>query len=255
MTAVFDRDAPLPRWAQIAAILRQRVAQQGDHISGLSDQALAREFGVSPLTVRQAVQALVNDGLVVRQRGRGTFVVPKPMRGSLDHLEAFMQEWRVQGGAVRIEILERSVVAASIPVAGALECRPGQPVGYLRRLRYSDDRPVAIDYRYIPADLNELLDNTDLEHEAIWETLERKLGLSPRQTNTTIKASVATSQEARLLELPAGSPVLNRGLQLLVTGDRAAVAGHSIYHPDRFIYATTISMRGGPPSNRQGGST
>ncbi len=250
MTIAFNRDSPLPRWAQISAILRQRVTEQGDRITGLSDQALAREFGVSPLTVRQAVQALVNDGLLTRQRGRGTFVVPKPMRGSLDHLEAFMQEWRVQGGAVRIEILERSVMAASIPVAAALDGRAGQPVGFLRRLRYSNDRPVAIDYRYIPADLDEQLDNADLEHEAIWEALERKLGLSARQSNTTIRASTATPQEARLLELPAGSPVLNRGLQLLVDGNRIALAGHSIYHPDRFVYATTISMTRGSPSNR-----
>ena len=250
MTAVFDRDSPLPRWAQISAILRQRVSEHGDRITGLSDKALAHEFGVSPLTVRQAVQALVSDGLLTRQRGRGTFVVPKPMRGSLDQLEAFMQEWQVQGGAVRIEILERAVVAASIPVAAGLDGRAGQPVGFLRRLRYSNDRPVAIDYRYIPVDLYEQLDNVDLEHEAIWETLERKLGLSARQSNTTIKASTATTQEARLLELPVGSPVLNRGLQLLVDGNRAVLAGHSIYHPDRFVYATTISMTRGSPSNR-----
>jgi GntR family transcriptional regulator len=156
----------------------------------------------------------------------------------------------VQGGAVRIEILERAVVAASIPVAVGLDGRAGQPVGFLRRLRYSNDRPVAIDYRYIPVDLYEQLDNVDLEHEAIWETLERKLGLSARQSNTTIKASTATTQEARLLELPVGSPVLNRGLQLLVDGNRAVLAGHSIYHPDRFVYATTISMTRGSPSNR-----
>ena len=243
--AVFDRDSPLPRWAQISAILRQRVTEHGDRITGLSDQALAHEFGVSPLTVRQAVQALVNDGLLTRRRGRGTFVVPNPMRGSLDQLEAFMQEWSVQGGAVRIEILERSVVAASIPVAAALDSRAGQPVGFLRRLRYSNDRPVALDYRYIAADLDKQLDNIDLEHEAIWETLERKLGLSARQSNTTIKASTATPQEAGLLDLPLGSPVLNRGLQLLVDGNRVALAGHSIYHPDRFVYATTMKMTRG----------
>lgn len=235
-----DRKSPLPRWAQIAAILKQRVAERGPGLTGLSDQALTREFGVSLLTVRQAVQELVKDGLVTRHRGKGTFVVEKPLQGSLDHLEAFMREWRVQGHEVQIAVLERAVVAASIPTAAALNIKPGQLVGFLRRLRRADGHPVAIDYRYLLATLSAQLDDADLEHEAIWETLERKLGLLPRQSNTTIKAAAATAEEAELLQIPPYSPVLNRGFQLIAADGRPVLTGHSVYHPDRFIYAITV---------------
>src|SRR4051812_14677961 len=131
--SLLDQASPMPRWAQIAQILRQRIAEQGSSLTGLSDQSLAREFGVSPLTVRQAVQDLVRSGLVTRHRGKGTFVAGKPVQGSVDHLEAFMSEWRIEGRDVRIEVLERSRMAASIPTAAALQIKPGQMVAFLHR--------------------------------------------------------------------------------------------------------------------------
>jgi len=235
-----DPQSPVPRWAQIAAILRQRIAEHGADLTGLSDQALTREFGVSPLTVRQAVQELVRQGLVTRRRGKGTFVVPKPQQGSVDHLQAYLSEWNVKGDDVRIEILERSMTAASMPVAAALQVRPGQMVGYVRRLRRADGHPVGIDYRYILADIVSRLDDADLQHETVWETIEKKLGLATLQSNTTIRAVLASDEEAGILKIPPMSPVLNREIQLIGINGQPMMTGHSIYHPDRFIYATTI---------------
>jgi GntR family transcriptional regulator len=238
-TAV-DRNSPLPRWAQIAAILRQRIAEQGVELTGLSDQALAREFGVSPLTVRQAVQDLVRQGLLTRRRGKGTSVVAKPRQGSVDHLEAYLSEWRVKGDDVRIEILECSMTVASIPVAAALQINPGDRVGYVRRLRRADGHPVGIDYRFLLAEILARLDESDLQQETVWETIEKKLGLATLQSNTTIRAVLASPAEAEILKIPALSPVLNREIQLIGINGQSMMTGHSIYHPDRFIYATTI---------------
>jgi GntR family transcriptional regulator len=242
---VVDRESPLPRWAQIAAILRQRIAEQGAEVTGLSDQALTREFGVSPLTVRQAVQDLVRSGLVTRHRGRGTFVVTKqkPVQGTVDHLEAYLSEWRVKGDDVRIEILERATTAASMAVAAGLQIAPGATVGYVRRLRHADGHPLGIDYRYILVEILSQLDDTDLQRETIWETIESKVGLPTLQSNTTIRAVLASAEEAALLKIPVGSPVLTREIQLIGTSGQPMMTGHSIYHPDRFIYATTIRRR------------
>ena len=240
-----DAASPLPRWAQIAQILRKRIAEQGAGVQGLTDHALAREFGVSPLTVRQAVADLVQSGLVTRHRGKGTFVVAKPVQGSVDHLDASVNEWRVQGRDVRIQILERQRTAATIPTAAALDVRPGTIVAYLRRLRFADGHPVGIDYRYMLADVDQRLDDADLAHETIWEVLENKLGLVDLQANTTIRAAAASDEEARLLAIAPRSPVLNRGFQLVTAGGRPILVGHSIYHPDRFIHATTVRRRGG----------
>ena len=67
-------DSKIPLWAQIADILRRRIAESDSDSTGFTDASLVAEFGVSPMTVRQAVSVLVDEGLLVRQRGRGTFL-------------------------------------------------------------------------------------------------------------------------------------------------------------------------------------
>ena len=217
---LLDEGSPLPRWAQIAQILRQRIADYGASLTGLSDQALAREFGVSPLTVRQALQDLVRSGLVTRHRGKGTFVAGMPVQGTVDHLEAVMSEWRIEGRDVRIEILERTRMAASIPTAAALQIKPGQLVAFLHRRRCADGHPVGVDYRYMTVELDERLDDADVEHETIWEVLEKKLGMLDIHANVTIRATAAHPNDARLLEIEPGSPVLDRGFQLVASTGR-----------------------------------
>jgi GntR family transcriptional regulator len=236
----------MPRWAQIAQILRQRIAEHGPALTGLTDHSLAREFGVSPLTVRQALQDLVRSGLVTRHRGKGTVVVAKPVQGSVDHLDAFMSEWRIAGRDVRIEVLHRTRMAASIPTAAALQMTPGQMVAFLHRRRCADGQPVGVDYRYYPLELDERLDDADVEHETLWEVLENKLGMFNIYANVTIRATAALEDDARLLEVAPGSPVLDRGFHLIASTGRPILVGHSIYHPDRFIHATTV--RRSPPS-------
>lgn len=237
---LLDEASPMPRWAQIAQILRKRIAEQGTALTGLSDQSLAREFRVSPLTVRQAVQDLVSGGLVTRHRGKGTFVAAKPPQGSVDHLEAFMSEWRIEGRDVRIEVLERTRMAASIPTAAALQVKPGQMVAFLHRRRCAEGEPVGVDYRYFPLELDERLDDADVRHETLWEVLENKLAMFGLHANVTIRATTARDDDARLLKIPLRSPVLDRGFQLVASTGRPILVGHSIYHPDRFIHATTV---------------
>lgn len=239
-----DQGSPMPRWAQIARILRQRVAEHGPGLTDLTDQSLAREFGVSPLTVRQALQDLVRSGLITRHRGKGTFVAARPVQGSVDHLEAVMSEWRIEGRDVRIEVLERSRMAASIPTAAALQVKPGQMVAFLHRRRCADGHPVGVDYRYLPVELDERLDDSDVEHETIWEVLENKLGMLDLHANVTIRATAARDEDAHLLEIAPGSPVLDRGFQIVSSTGRPILIGHSVYHPDRFIHATTIRRSG-----------
>ena len=237
---VIDKDSPLPRWAQIATILRQRIADEGVQSSGLTDDALAREFGVSTLTVRQAMRDLVDRGLVTRQRGKGTFVVGAPAKGSIDHLETFLRSWTIQGDTVRISILERTRQPANLQIASELGVAPGTNVGFVKRLREADGHPVGIDYRYLPPNIDSSLDDDDLLRETVWELLETKLGLTAMQSNTTIRAAGASADQAALLKVDVGSPVLHRGFNLLASTGECVLSGYSIYHPDRFIFATAV---------------
>jgi DNA-binding GntR family transcriptional regulator len=118
--------------------------------------------------------------------------------------------------------------------------KPGQIVAFLHRRRCADGHPVGVDYRYFPLELDDRLDDDDVRHETIWEVLENKLGMFNLHANVTIRATSARDEDATLLDIPPRSPVLDRGFQIVAPSGRPILVGHSIYHPERFIHATTV---------------
>ncbi len=235
-----DRSSPLPVWAQIAEVLRKRIEERGDQVDGRSDDSLAREFGVSPVTARQAVQDLVNRGLVTRQRGRGTFVVPQAQRLVLHHLEARFRSWQLKDAASVIRVVERTRIPATLSVASELGIEPGSVVGFVRRLREVEGKTIGVDYRWVPSSIDRRLKDEDLVHETLWQVLESGFGYSDLRADTTIRAAGAAPDEAELLGVAVGAPVLQRGSQVFNRERECLLSGYSTYHHDWFIVATSV---------------
>ena len=237
-----------PLWVKVADTLRRRIQIDGDS-RGLSDIALSNEFNVSTVVIRQAVSKLVEEGLLVRQRGKGTFVTRKePLHGGLSALESFFDEWQLQGRRVRVELLDNRSVAASITVAAGLGVRTGEMVAYLRRLRFADELPVAVDYRWMPMDVVEGVGEQDFLQEAIWRVLRRYKNVDVAESRITIKAAAATAEVARYLEIGVGEPVLDHEVQVVDARGRVVILGSTLYHSERFVYTTTAKARG-PSAN------
>lgn len=231
-----------PLWVRIADTLRRRIQEGGDD-SNLSDVALANEFKASTAVVRQAVRQLVEEGLLVRRRGKGTFLANQPLHGGLDALECFVDEWRLQGHNVRIELTDFRLIAANMTVAAGLGVEPGEIVAYLRRVRYADDLPVAMDYRHMPADLVEGIPEGEFLQESIWRVLRRHKAVDPGETRITIKATWASPEVAEHLGVEVNSPVLDHEVQVIDERDRVMILGSSLYHPERFVYSTKVRER------------
>jgi GntR family transcriptional regulator len=237
-----DRDeagAVVPLWVNIADVLRRRI-ERGSEDQDFSDVALASEFKVSTVVVRQAVQQLVQEGLLVRRRGKGTFLANEPLRGGLDALQCFVDEWSLQGHSVRMELIDRRLVAANMTVAAGLGVRPGEIVAYLRRLRLADDLPVAMDYRYMQAELVSGIPDEDFLQESIWRVLRRHKNVMPGESRVTLKAAAATQEVAHYLGVPVGAPVLDHEVQVLDPRGRVLILGSSLYHADRFVYSIKV---------------
>lgn len=231
-----DEGSPKPLWAQLADLLRERI-QTGEPTGDLSDVSLANQFSVSTSTARQAVQVLANEGLLVRRRGIGTIVTAPPIRSELNVFGSFMVEWQLQGRVVRVDLLERRVMAANMAVAAGLAVRPGELVGYNRRVRHADNLPVAVDHRYLPADLDDGLVEEDFLRESLWRAIQERKGVDPSESRVTVRATAAEEEATELLGLKLGAPVLQHELQVLDTDGRIIMYGTSTYHPDRFVYS------------------
>jgi GntR family transcriptional regulator len=222
-----------PHYRRIEQALRERIGSMapGDRLP--SDSQLCREFGVSRMTARHAMQRLAEEGLVAREPGRGSFVTIPPAHRRADRLMTFSREMRRLGRVPSSRLLERVIRPSTPREADALGLAPGTPVVYLRRLRCADDEPVALESAVLDLRCAPAVMTADLEHGSLHETLTRS-GEQLHRGSGTITAAAATGSDARLLNLRPGDPLL---VERRVIEDRhgeRVEATESRYPADRY---------------------
>jgi GntR family transcriptional regulator len=202
--------------------------QAGDPVP--SERELCDKFGVSRMTVRQAVDTLVVEGLLQRVQGSGTFVA-RPKVDLQVRLTSFSEEMRRRGMQPSVRNLRAEEIPAAGAVARALEMSPGDPVVHLHQLRLADDEPMSVEHTWLPAVLVPgLLD--DGPPPSLYLELEAR-GLLPTWGEDTVDAGDADTEEARLLGIPPGRSVL-RISRRTFSGDIAAEYSRSVYRSDRY---------------------
>ena len=165
-----------PKYIQLSALLRDQIErgelQPGDQIP--TEDALGEKYRVSRGTVRQAIAILVNQGLIRREQGRGTFV-NAPLAGpTFFTLTSFNDDMRRQDRQPDTRLLTAETVPASDEVSRRLAITQGEPCMHIVRLRLADNKPVAREIRYLAHSLCPSLLDDDLEAESIHSLLIHK---------------------------------------------------------------------------------
>ncbi|MFJ5560760.1 GntR family transcriptional regulator [Streptomyces sp. NPDC093250] len=213
-TLTVRRDLNVPYYEQLKQVIVQQIEadglQPGDLIP--SEGELCERYGVSRTVVRQAVGDLVNEGLLHRMRGKGTFVArPKIREQFMESTVGFFEDLTAQGHRVVSKVLSLDLVEANSTVAQALEVPEHTPVVELVRLRSVNDEVVAFTRSYISSSSAELLDTLrahDLTTASLYGILEHDWGMQIESGHRSLEATVAKGMLARLLEVRSGEPVL-----------------------------------------------
>ena len=206
-----DRRSPIPFYFQLTKLLTREIEtgrwDAGERLP--SEPAICEQFGVSRTTVRQALAALESEGLVRREKGRGTFVAERRSGGwLLQSAHGFYEEADRAGHAVRSRVLHRAVEPLPAWATDALRLRSGTEGVTVERLRWMDDRLVMYVLSHFPAHVADSLLEADLETSSLYGVLEERDGLTVAGGRRVVEAARAERELAKLLEVEPGAPLL-----------------------------------------------
>ncbi len=232
----------LPLYRQVQAGIEEMIRAHPEvKNQSFSDASLAKRFGVSRITVRRAVDELVGEGVLYRIQGRGTFVRRSKLKERLT-LTSFLEAWTQSAGGFNVKVaLFEPRVRAPEDVAERLGLGADASVAYVQRLRFQKDMLVAIDDRYIRAECCTHLTKQDIETSSLVDYLRNREGIVIDHGEMEIEARAADQNEARLLGIKRGQPVLLRRVTFLTRKNEAIHTGTSIYRADRTSYRLTLS--------------
>ncbi|MDU8910056.1 GntR family transcriptional regulator [Aestuariicoccus sp. MJ-SS9] len=212
----------------------------GDAVPG--EAAVCAEFGVSRITARRALNELAAMGRVVRERGKGTRVIPfdhapAPMTASLDGL---LENVGHMGRTTTVQVLDFRYLPATADVAETLELQIGATVQRAVRVRALRGAPMSYLVTVVPEDIGRRIEGQDLSQTPLLLLLE-DAGVPVASATQTISATVADPEVARALSVPAGSPLIEVNRLVRDEDNRAVEMIRVLYQPE--LYRFEISMR------------
>ena len=242
--AVVDPSSPVPLHAQVQTIVR-RMLDQPPYRDGavLPDEiTLAEQLKVGRGTVRQAIGALVNEGLVERRRGAGSRRVPKPITGDLAAFRSFSREMAHAGVAVRLIAASLERRAAPALVAERLGIAVGESIPYLIRVRGDDHGPIALFTSWFAPSVD-LRSGDDLA-SPLYQLIGTRGGPQPASSEEELLAVRPSAEVARRLSGDIDLPVLERRRRVLAADGSCFEYAVVHYRSDRFHLRLQLGQAG-----------
>jgi GntR family transcriptional regulator len=239
-----DKTSAVPYYHQIKEAVRALIAQgrlkAGDMLP--TEVSLSEQLGISRLVVHRALRELVTEGLLIRQRAKGTFVAPPARRSYtvVGPLFGMTESLASDGLGPQNRILVQEVVAADGLQQGELALPDGARVVHLCSLRLINGLPLAIEDMLLPADRFPALAELNMNNQSIYATLERLYDAHPQEALDLVSAGAATQDEARLLGIVKGAPVMR--LQRTSTDRHGLRVEFSrvVFHAERYQFVARM---------------
>ncbi|GGX95306.1 GntR family transcriptional regulator [Streptomyces minutiscleroticus] len=232
----------LPLWYQVSQSLRASILGRSprDPLRLPTEERLAEHYGVSVLTMRQALKELEDEGLITRHRRRGTFIEPGALRGAPVRLLGSVDAIVAQQSGMRTELLDHGT--APVPGGFAEHFPDLDEVATYHRLR-RDERtgePTNHARNCVRPELAALIDPKDLVRAPMTKVLRDVVGVGISRITDTVEARLADPETARLLEVPLLSPILHYTGVTYGEDGRALDVAVIHYRGDRFSFTVTL---------------
>jgi len=243
MSGLINHDSPIPYYVQVKDVLKDRITRGDWPVGGQipSEPELCELFDVSRTVIRQALQALMLEGLIVRRKGRGTYVgEPKISESLAQQLTGFFDDMVSQGYTPVSQVLKQELVEASGKVASYLELPPGSKVIEIKRLRLVQDEPLVLVTTYLPYTLCPDVLSVDLTHQSLYAYLRTYCNVTIMRGRRILEAVQANEYEANLLNIKKGTPLIMLD-SISYSDDGAPIEYyHALHRSDRLRFEVEL---------------
>jgi GntR family transcriptional regulator len=237
--------SPVPLYTQVKENLRERILDGSypAHAKLPAESELSTIFGVSRITVRQALNDLQKEGVIFKIPGKGTFVSKPKAFQQLTQLEGFGEAMSRMGYEIYNQVISHKAIAAPAHVAQQLKLAPGTLITEIKRVRHLNREPVSLELTYLAHDIGERLRKEDLAGRDIFLILENDYGIALGRADLQIDAMLADDTLAHALRIEQGTAVLR--IERLTHGaDGAPLDFEYLYfRGDAFQYRLQIARR------------
>jgi len=233
-----DETSAQPLYQQLQRALRGAIENGiiGPDDALPPERDLAEMLGVSRITVRKAIDELVDDGLLIRKQGSGTFVSNR-VEKNFAKLTSFSEDMRARGREPRSVWLNRAEGTVTPEESLTLRSSPGTPVFRFHRIRYADDAPMAIEYATVIASC---LSSLEAVESSLYEALERT-GNRPVRALQRLRAVLLTAEQAKLLKAQEGEAGLLVARVGYLKDGRAVEYSQSYYRGEIYDFVAELS--------------
>ena len=225
----------IPLYAQIRNALREDIDKKillpGERLP--SEDELAARFGVSRMTVRQGISDLIDEGLLYRRHGVGTFVAHLHIERDHTRLTSFLESAKEDGIEVDIRVLAANILPAKLKISRALSLDEGELVFQVKTLRYADAVPITVHDAYVPYKLFPQLLQEDLKSRHLWDVME-SYGRHVKRAVQRLEAREADEEIAALLEIDEGAPILYKERTVFLDDGTPVEFTHCYNRGDRY---------------------
>jgi GntR family transcriptional regulator len=239
------RMTEVPLYGKVEEVLAFEIGRgdlkPGDRLP--SEEELLTRFGVSRITIRRAIQNLIQRGIVEIRRGHGTYVLAPRISQELTTLTGFVEDMEIHGRKASARVVSQEVVAANMIVARQLGISKGVRVMRIERVRLADSVPMSFDETFLPLDVGKQIVGNDLRIKPIFTLLEEKYGIPLTGAEYQMEAAAASAHIAQALAISEGSPVFRIERTSFTEGGRPIDYEILSYRSDLIRFVTRVARR------------
>jgi GntR family transcriptional regulator len=238
------RDKAIPLYYQVETILRNKIVSGEYALDAAmpSEDALAEEYHVSRITVRQALSSLEQDGLVLRQRGKGTFISAKARQVDPPRYTGSIEELMLMGLRTITQVLDSSWIDPPEHIREQLKLTD-EKVLRIEKVRKLDKCPFSYVLNFLPPIVGEKLPMDLVKTKPMLMILEQDLGIRLSEADQSVKATLADASIAVLLDIRVGDPLLNSERIVYDINKRPVEYVSSLYRADKYAFTMKLKRK------------